>query len=125
MLMDFIGKMGTGKTLGATLYAFEFAKQNPKAKIYANYKIKLKNAIYTPFMFLPFSKLSNCLIICDDFHTLRNLQSFIGVIVNLSRKKDISIIITAQYYTQIPKQIRTLVDLSVRTQYRQTFIIIT
>ncbi len=107
-LMIVIAPMGKGKTMFATIYAIEYSKKYPNHKIYANYRLNLENAVYSPCMFLPFRRLKNCLIIFDDIYSSRNLETLIGVIVNLSRKSNIEIIITAQYYTMIPKLIRTL-----------------
>lgn len=109
--------MGQGKTLFTTLFALIFSQNNPNSKIYANYHLDLPNFIFTPFMFLEYSKLDNCLIICDDFYALQNLKSFIMIIVNLSRKVNLTILLSAQYYTMIPKQIRMISDFEVRCEY--------
>lgn len=106
--MTVIAPMGKGKTMFATVYAVEYSQKYPSHKIYANYRLNLQNAVYTPCMFLPFRRLKDCLIIFDDIYSSRNLETLIGVIVNLSRKSNIEIIITAQYYTMIPKLLRTL-----------------
>lgn len=102
--------MGSGKTLFSTLYALEYSRKNPNNKIYANYSIKnIQNFIYSKFGFLPFSELNDCLIILDDFLAVKqNLQGYLQIIANSSRKNDIDIILTAQYYTFIPPSIRIL-----------------
>lgn len=106
--MIVIAPMGSGKTMFGTIYAVEYSRKYPNNKIYANYRLNLKNVVYSPCMFLPFRRLKDCLIIFDDIYSSRNLETLIGVIVNLSRKSNIEIIITAQYYTMIPKLLRTL-----------------
>ena len=117
MLLYALGTMGTGKTLFATNYAVDYQKRNPNNNIFANYNLKLKNFHFTPFMFLPFTKLNNCLLICDDFYALQNLQAFTSIICNLSRKMNLDIILTAQYYTMIPPKIRMLSNYEIRTKY--------
>lgn len=110
MIYSVISPMGGGKTLFSTLYAKEYKRKNPNNKIYANYNIlELKDFHYTPYGFLPFSELHDCLIIIDDIYALINqINGLLQIIVNYSRKQDIDIILTAQYYTFIPKSIRTL-----------------
>lgn len=104
--------MGGGKTLFATLYAKEYSKLYPNAKIYANYHLKLSNVVFTQFGFLPFSELEKeerALIILDDFLAIKNQTSGImQIIANSSRKLNLDIILTCQYYTMIPKSIREL-----------------
>lgn len=117
MILDVIAKMRRGKTLFATCYALEYSKKYPNNKIFANYKLKLPNFIYTPYMFLPESELSNCLIIADDFYSLSNLEGFISLVVNKSGKLDIEIIMTCQYYTMIPPKIRLVSDYRVECKY--------
>lgn len=108
MIFICVSPMGKGKTLFASLYALKYSKDYPNNKIYSNYRLKLPNAVYSPYMILPFSELSECLIICDDFANLSNLNSFVTIISSLSRKLDIDIILTCQYYTMIPPIIRVL-----------------
>ena len=103
--------MGKGKTLLTTHLAKRYSIINPDSKIYSNYKLKLKSAIYSPFLIFPYTKLENCMLICDDFANLKNLDAFISIISSLSRKKDIEIILTAQYYSMIPLLIRSLSQL--------------
>ena len=108
MIYHALGNVGLGKTAWASLYAKQFSELNPNSNIYANYHLNLKNFVYTPFMFLPFSKLDKALIIADDFYALKNVKGFTATCVNLSRKASLDIILTGQYYTMIPKEIRTL-----------------
>ena len=102
-----VNERGTGKTSFATSYALKYSEKYPNNMIYANYHLKLKNFEYTPYMVLPFSKMKDCLIIADDFYALECQKGFTKVISNFSRKTDIDIIITVQYYTAIPPNIRT------------------
>jgi hypothetical protein len=108
MLYCIINEMGKGKTLLSTLYALMYSILYPKNKIYANYTLKLSNAVFTPYLFIPISELESCLIIADDFYALKNAKNLLGLIVNCSRKLDITVIITCQYYAMIQPIIRTL-----------------
>jgi len=108
MLHSITSQMGKGKTLLMSLYALEYSKQYKNNMIYANYSLDLKNFIYTPYLFLPFSKLQNCLLLIDDIYALQNLSSFVSVVVNMSRKMDIHILVSAQRRTMIIPLIRSL-----------------
>lgn len=107
----YVNEMGKGKTMCATLKAKKYARLHPDNIIYSNYTLNLPNAIYTPYLIIPYNNLKKCMLIADDFFNLKNLDSFMSVIVSLSRKKDIDIILTSQYYTMIPPLIRQLSDL--------------
>jgi len=112
-----IAPMGKGKTLFTTIFAKRYSELNPDNRIFANYHLKLPNFYFTPFMFLPLSELHNCLIICDDVYALSNVNRFTGIVANLSRKKDITIGITAQYYTMITPNLRTLLPFAIYPEF--------
>lgn len=116
-LMFVNGLMGTGKTLFASNYAVEYRNKYPDNYIYANYKLKLSKFTYTPFMFLNYSELDNALIIIDDIMSIKNFDNFIFIITNWSRKHNLHIILTGQYYTMFKKQTRTLAQFEVQTKY--------
>lgn len=108
MIIMIVGSMGSGKTMLATLIAKYYSEKYPNRKIFANYQIKLPNFIYSPYMILPFSELKESLLICDDYYALQNTKGFTQVLVNLSRKNDIDIILTAQRDIMIDKTTRML-----------------
>ena len=110
MLILLCGIMRSGKTLTATAISKEYRDNNKNDKIYANYHLKLKNFIYTPFFILPFSELHDCLIIADDFFALKNSQALLETIVLLSGKNDITVILTSQYYSDFIPKIRVLAN---------------
>lgn len=115
-----IDKMGSGKTLFATFYAFLFRMINPVAPIYANYKIDISNFIYSPYFTLPYSTIEKSLaslLIADDIKVLKNLDNFMILISCMSRKRNIDVILTGQYYTMVKKDIRTLADYRVKVNY--------
>ncbi len=110
--------MGAGKTLLASLAALKYSKDtnNP---IFSNYKLNLPNATYTPYGFMPFGKFKNCLIVFDDIATVMNtLSGFASLVVNASRKNNVNVIFTGQYYTQLPKYLRSL-SLLVQPRYNK------
>lgn len=119
LIYAILGSMGSGKTLSSVILADMLQKKEKNLKIYSNFHIKLPNAIYTPLLLIPFSELKNAVIIADDIYALANLKALIGIIVNLSRKRSLHIILTAQYYTFIPKQIRTLTDFFIFPEFNE------
>jgi len=105
--------MGGGKTLYAVYKAVEFLLRHPDAHIFTNIHLKtefFKNRFtYTPFGFIPDSKIQKCFILFDDFYSLKSkLRGFTEIIVNKSRKRLVKAILTTQYYTYIPKSLRFL-----------------
>lgn len=112
-----LGTMGRGKTLFATSIAKKYSIEYPENKIYANYKLKLPNFVYSPFFFFPLSKIKNSLIIGDDMKALETLNRFTSIVANTSRKLNLEIILTAQYYTMIPPSIRQIFDYQVIPYY--------
>lgn len=100
--------MGSGKTLLATIMAYVYYKSNPNNKIYANYSLKLPNFVYTPNLILPFSELRDCLLIVDDIYACQNIKGLVQVIVNLSRKNNVEVVLTAQRDIMIDKTLRIL-----------------
>lgn len=109
--------MGGGKTLLTVIYAEHYAKMNPDNPIFANFHIALQNFIYTPFIMLPFSQLKKCLIIADDFYALKTAEGLIEVITCYSRKRNIDIILTTQYYSDIKLKLRTLCHNLIEVKY--------
>ncbi len=105
-----VGNTGDGKTLAIVLKIEELLKKDPTKHVYANFHINLPNCHFTPIMFLPFDKLHNCIIAYDDVSSQEVLERFIGTLANKSRKKDIELIFTCQYYTMIPRNIRRIID---------------
>lgn len=116
MIYIVITPMGGGKTLYSSLYALEWSKIHENGKIYANYRLKLPNFTYSRFGLLPFSELEkneHTLIILDDFLALKQqVSGILQCIANMSRKLNIDLILTAQYYTFVPKSVRELGQLT-------------
>lgn len=110
MIYRAIANMGNGKTLFCTLYALAYQSLYPENRIYGNYSlIGIKNYHYSPYMILPFSSLENCLLLYDDIASFGNYsKGILKIIACLSRKNNITVVLTGQYYSMIPKNIRTL-----------------
>jgi hypothetical protein len=118
-LIPVVGDRGDGKTIGALSYAYCGIDLELKLKkegklnrqislIVSNIDINLPNAIYSPFLLMPFSEIQSRhkFIIVDDIKSLRNIDGFLTFIGSISRKTNSSVIITAQYEKQIPKELR-------------------
>jgi len=116
-LMYIKNNRGSGKTLLTTNYAIDYSKKFPKNKIYANYKLNLKNTIYSPFMLLNYSELDNCLIIIDDIKGIKNFDYFTTLIANWSRKSFFHILLTGQYIRYFKKPVREMSEFEVQCKY--------
>lgn len=112
-----LGKMGNGKTLYMSLFAKQYRKENPNNIIYSNFHLNLPNCVYSPFLFLPIDDLHDCLILADDYYNLKTMNFFISIISCMSRKMNISLLISAQRFTMIDKTLRELSDYEVKPYY--------
>jgi len=105
------GATGKGKTTTSIFFARYYRELYPNNIIYANFKINVSNFIYSQFLLLPFSDIEkgNCLIIFDDTYVSKKLLSkYISVLAVLSRKVDVSVIFTIQYYAMLVRENRAL-----------------
>lgn len=118
-LIPVVGDRGDGKSIGALSYAYigidlelQLRKESKLKReislIVSNIDINLPNAIYSPFLLMPFSQiqLRHKFIIVDDIKSLRNIDGFLTFVGSISRKTNSTVIITAQYDKQIPKELR-------------------
>ena len=122
MILCFLGLVGTGKTASMSIIAKQSLstkgftlrigreKQVIRVKkVIANYHLNLPGAEYSVF---PLPELSDrdIMLIYDDIYTIpKRLQHFITfAIANLSRKQRLHILISAQRFTMIAKDIRTM-----------------
>jgi len=112
-----VGKMGKGKTLTGVNAILEHREIHPNSEIFANLhlweniekQIPMKNFTYSPLMIFPYSKiekLKNCFILIDDFSNLKNSKNIASLICNISRKMNITILITCQRIKQVHPKIR-------------------
>lgn len=112
--------MGGGKTTFMTFYARLF-EQETRGKIYANYHLKnVSNFVYNPYLVIPISELEkneNSLILVDDIKTLNiNIEHFLKIIASISRKASVDVVMTGQYYTMFPRELRMLSQYQVDCQ---------
>lgn len=117
MKLYIVGNTGSGKTALAVFIARLYNNINPNNKIYANFHLKkVKNFVYSEFMFLPFSEIKkgNCLLIFDDFKAISDLKGYSALLGILSRKLNVSCIFTIQYYIHLTKEMRELCHYEVR-----------
>ncbi|HEC92885.1 MAG TPA: hypothetical protein ENI51_07855 [Candidatus Atribacteria bacterium] len=105
-----IANTGEGKTLCVVARVFDKLRADPELQVYANFHIYLPRCHFTPYMFLPFNKLKKCMVIYDDVSNTEVLQRYTKVCANYSRKSQMELIFTGQYYTMIPKSIRSIMD---------------
>lgn len=115
MKVYILGNTGTGKTATAMFLALLYRLLNSINIIYSNCSINIKNFIFSEFMFLPMDKIKkgNCMLIFDDYKALTSLNNYASVLAVLSRKTNIEVIFTIQYYTHITKEVRELCQLRI------------
>ncbi len=92
---------------------------------YCNFHINHPRSIYTPIMFLPFSQLSNVIICFDDIDDENELKRFIKVCAKRSRKADMELMFTCQYYTMIPRKLRKMIDFRIFPNYDKNTDVLT
>lgn len=119
---------GGGKTTFTTFHALLYHQLYPNSHIYANYIINLPKSIfhYTPVMILPLNEIINSertLIIIDDIKSLPILDFFITIIASISRKKNLDIMITGQYYTMFSRELRFLSTYEVNVEIKDNLIL--
>jgi len=120
-----VGNTGKGKSLSCVVIVdlmlhskkkllFGYLKPNPNRDIYANLHLAFRTAHFTPVMFLPFSQLKSCIIIYDDIDEGDTyLEGFIKTSAKRSRKEFMDLFFTCQYYTQLPRKLRKMIDFRV------------
>lgn len=115
MLIGYVGRMGSGKTLSMVKYAYEKYKKG--YTIYSNIKLNFPYKPYTLTDLLEYANNStnfnNSIIIMDEAHIFldsRNSGSkrsrMISYILLMSRKRNMHVIYTTQRFHQIDKRLR-------------------
>lgn len=111
MKWAFVGNTGDGKTLACVIVITELRQKAPNREIYGNLHLEFKNSNYTPVMFLPFSQLKSCIVVYDDIDEDESyLKGFVSVSAKRSRKEFMDLFFTCQYYTQLPRKLRKMID---------------
>ena len=113
MILGFIGKMGSGKTLSMTKYAKEYFDQG--CKIYSNYNLNFKHEkIDIKKLLTMDDDLQNAVILLDEIHifidsreSMRKKNRLISYFITQSRKRNLILMFTTQQMHQIDKRLRT------------------
>ena len=109
MIINFFGKMGRGKTLSSVITAIRLFKKHRNLKtLIANFKIDAERLrviigrnieVLNTFGFFPLGRVNNAVVIYDDILRYRQyVKNIMSVIVNASRKSNLHIITTFQYF---------------------------
>ncbi|MGV9141303.1 MAG: hypothetical protein ACOC1X_00030 [Promethearchaeota archaeon] len=109
-----IANRGTGKTMSAVYLALLECIYDPYLEIYGNVKINHPRAHYTPFLFLPFEKIYNAILIIDDASKIENIRRYAKVVSNITRKLKLDILFTGQDPKHVPKRIRGQLNYRIR-----------
>ncbi len=125
----FIGNTGTGKTLSGTCLAYIFVddckRKKLKFEVFGNLHLtEIENFTYTPFGVFPYSKFEKniknniyTLLFLDDLKSLDNLKQFEKIVASASRKANIDIVITVQYYTMASKELREMCEYEIKPTF--------
>jgi hypothetical protein len=109
-----IANRGTGKTMSAVYLALIEMMHDSKLEVYGNVKINHPRAHYTPFLFLPFEKIYNAILIIDDASKIENISRYAKVVSNVTRKLKLDILFTGQDEKHVPKRIRGQLNYKIR-----------
>lgn len=111
MILGFQGNLGSGKTLGASLFAYYlYFISNKKLNLVANYELKGAKKIYT-LKQLYFTR--NSIIILDEIHTLidsrlwKQNKKVLDFILQF-RKYNNFLIFTTQHFKQVDIRLRNV-----------------
>lgn len=117
MLITILGNLGSGKTLFMVINAF-FSSNLP---IVSNFKLNFGNKKeIEPFDLKKFirAEYENCIILLDEAYNYlesrissNELNRIMSYILFQSRKKNVTLYITAQLYSSIDKRFRQLTDM--------------
>lgn len=113
--------MGSGKSLLLTALIDKYDKKYPERHKFCTFPIKnIHNFELIRYGFLPISKirkLQGAFIGIDDASHYDGLEAGFKYIANESRKKDLDLAFTTQYYTQLTRNQRFLLDYDVEVNY--------
>lgn len=119
MIIGIFGRLGTGKTLLATILAYKYYCRG--WKIYANYRLPFARPIQSVGAL---ERLKNAVLVFDEFYldlearrsmSLKNL--FILKCFMCARKKNVHLIYTAQYPRSVDRRLRCITDLFMFPQH--------
>jgi len=133
MIITLEGRMGTGKTTVATMFAYD--KYLKGGQVFSNYDLKfpLKEGCKKPKKFNPNSflrmnsknfDLTNCLIISDEGYLYtdkqRTMSSLTGIwnyFIVQTRKRNVDVIVTTHSFERLSQRTQQAVDLRIACKY--------
>lgn len=116
MIIGFVGKMGSGKTLAMTKFAHDYFKQG--CKVYANYGLKFAhhklNYEDIKSMSEDFIHSVMCLdeihVFIDSRASMRSVNKQVSYFITQSRKRNLVFMYTTQKFGQVDKRLRQNTD---------------
>lgn len=110
-----LGNTGTGKTATAIYFILLNSFVNPDNPAFSNCTVKVKNFIFSEFMFLPMERIraGNCFLMFDDYKALSKLNNYSSILAILARKANIEVFFTIQFYTHLTKEVRELCQIRI------------
>lgn len=126
MIISIEGKMGSGKTLTATVLGFDAYVQ--KRRILSNFQLNFPFQLFGPEEFYNLNEsnlsLNNCMVLADEGYLLmdsRNSMSMLNRMLNYwlvqTRKRHVDLIIATHEFTRLDKRVRAAVDLRIGCRY--------
>lgn len=130
MIVGFIGSMGSGKTLSLTRQVYREYRKGKQ--IISNMHF---NFPYTPLtieMLLEYDQndtpLHNCVLVVDEAHVYLDSRTsaskrnrIMSLFLTQTRKKNVHLYYTTQYYDQIDKRLRNNTECIVRCKKKEIF----
>lgn len=127
MIYGFIGDIGQGKTLSMIRIAYTLYKQGHK--IYSNIKLNFPFEYFTLSDIIKYAEndktFKNAVFIIDEAHIFidsRNSMSKKNLIISYfilqTRKKDVTLLYTTQYFHQIDKRLRASTNAIIECYYK-------
>lgn len=116
MIIAFVGKMGSGKTLSMTKFVYDYYKRG--CSIYANYGLKI------PYEQVDYEKIKNLSedfqnsVLClDEIHVFidsrasaSDINKRVSYFITQSRKRNLVLMYTTQKFNQVEKRLRENTD---------------
>lgn len=116
MIIAFIGKMGSGKTLSMTYYAYQYFMQGQK--IYANYGLKFDHEKVNYEMIKNLDiEFQDSVICLDEIHvfidsraSMSKRNKIVSYFITQSRKRNLIFMYTTQHIGQVDLRLRNNTD---------------
>lgn len=127
MIVGFIGRMGSGKTLSMVKYAYEYYKLG--YKIYSNIKLNFPYTEYTINELVDYANndttFYKSVVLCDEMHIMLDSRAsgskrnrIITYFLLQTRKRDVKLFYTTQFFHQVDKRLRSNTDMIILNNTR-------